>query len=390
MQSDDVGQFYESEAWRLAGEGKLLQAAACYKRAADLASETILAVPLLFQLADLYDAMGYVDRQISILEQIISEHPQNLKALALAKERLANVLVDGLGNRQDAMRLYRSAEELSPSASALLRQGCLAASAEDFDEAARCHVQALQLDGRIAESVLYLQVGAAVFGRSVGEHVNMYADQQAAVAATRKLPDFIQTSWDYVCSSTSLPPHSPWLFAYTYDMLHLAMDAATIDDGLVLECGVFHGKSIRMIASHWPDSVVHGFDTFEGIPEQWGAEPAGSYSTHGLLPPAPDNVIYHAGLFSETLPLFLDAQQGPVRFLNIDCDLYSSTVQIFNALHQRIVPGTIIVFDEYVMHANWKLDEFLAFQEAVSKYGWRYEYLGISLVSKQAVVRIIE
>ena len=41
------------------------------------------------------------------------------------------------------------------------------------------------------------------------------------------------------------------------------------------------------------------------------------------------------------------------------------------------------------MNSHWEEDEFKAFQEAVEAYGWKYEYVGISLVSKQAVVRIL-
>ena len=37
-----------------------------------------------------------------------------------------------------------------------------------------------------------------------------------------------------------------------------------------------------------------------------------------------------------------------VAYANIDCDLYTSTLDILEALHGRIVTGTIIVFDEYI------------------------------------------
>jgi hypothetical protein len=55
----------------------------------------------------------------------------------------------------------------------------------------------------------------------------------------------------------------------------------------------------------------------------------------------------------------------------------------------RIVPGTIITFDEYLFTPHWRNDEFRAFHEAVALYNWRYEYLGFSLLAKQAVVKII-
>eukprot|EP00581_Thalassiosira_minuscula_P032948 CAMPEP_0183775336 /NCGR_PEP_ID=MMETSP0739-20130205/44330_1 /TAXON_ID=385413 /ORGANISM="Thalassiosira miniscula, Strain CCMP1093" /LENGTH=167 /DNA_ID=CAMNT_0026016911 /DNA_START=6 /DNA_END=509 /DNA_ORIENTATION=- len=159
--------------------------------------------------------------------------------------------------------------------------------------------------------------------------------------------------------------------------------------GLILEFGVYHGKTIRMIASHFTQEAIHGFDTFTGIPEDWHSTPSGSYSTHGTVPSAPNNVEYHVGLFSDTLSGFLDQHEGaPVQFMNIDYDLYSSTKDVLDVIHDRIVEGTVIVFDEYVMNPNWEKDEYKAFQEAVQEYGWEYEYIAISVITGQAIVRI--
>ena len=41
------------------------------------------------------------------------------------------------------------------------------------------------------------------------------------------------------------------------------------------------------------------------------------------------------------------------------------------------------------MNEHWEEDEFRAFKEAVARHGWKFEYLGVSVVSKQAVVRIV-
>jgi predicted O-methyltransferase YrrM len=144
-----------------------------------------------------------------------------------------------------------------------------------------------------------------------------------------------------------------------------------------------------MIAEHFPDSEVHGFDTFEGIPEDWHATRAGAYSTHGALPHAPANVVFHVGRFSETLPAFLAAHPGPIRFMNVDCDLYSSTKDVLDAVADRLRPGSVLVFDEYVMNPHWQQDEWRAWQEAVQRHGWRYRYIGISLASQQAVVQLV-
>jgi hypothetical protein len=181
------------------------------------------------------------------------------------------------------------------------------------------------------------------------------------------------------------------IFSGTHTMLEEALQMAR-PDGIVAEFGVFHGKSIRLISSMTKDTV-DGFDTFEGIPEQWGDEPAGSYTANKEIPErVPNNVRFHVGLFSDTLPGYVASlpppEQLPVRMLNIDCDLYQGTVEILHYLSDRIGPGSVLIFDEYLMTPTWKEDEYKAFQEACEKFGWEYEYLGFSLFSKQVSVRI--
>ena len=67
----------------------------------------------------------------------------------------------------------------------------------------------------------------------------------------------------------------------------------------------------------------------------------------------------------------------------IDSDLYSSAKTILEALTDRIVQGTIIVFDEYFNYPNWKNHEFKAFKQFTNKENVLYEYLAFT--SKSAV-----
>ena len=83
------------------------------------------------------------------------------------------------------------------------------------------------------------------------------------------------------------------------------------------------------------------------------------------------------------------ANPGPIRLMNLDCDLYSSAKDVLDAVAGRLRPGSVIVLDEYVMNPHWEEDEYRAFQEAVAEHGWEYRYLGISLVSQQAVVQLV-
>ena len=158
-------------------------------------------------------------------------------------------------------------------------------------------------------------------------------------------------------------------------------------DGHYLEFGVGRGKSMRWIGSK-VSGPVHGFDSFEGIPEYWNGNPTGAFAQK-KLPKVPPNVELHVGMFDATLPSFLSAHPGPVAFLHVDCDLYSSTCTIFAGLGDRLQPGAIVLFDEYFNFHRWRQHEFKGFQEFVARSGVEYEYIAFSVTGQQAAVRIL-
>lgn len=159
-------------------------------------------------------------------------------------------------------------------------------------------------------------------------------------------------------------------------------------DGLNLEFGVGRGKSMRWIASN-VKGKVHGFDSFEGIQEHWNGNPIGAFAQK-RMPKVPENVEFHVGYFDATLPGFLEKHADPVAFLHVDCDLYSSTVTIFEALGDRLQPGAIVLFDEYYNFHRWEQHEFRAFQEFVDRVKVKYEYIAFSVTGQQVAVRILE
>lgn len=148
-------------------------------------------------------------------------------------------------------------------------------------------------------------------------------------------------------------------------------------DGLYLEFGAKRGHSLREIAA-MTEHTVHGFDSFQGLPEDWGGTSLrqGKFRVKGGLVRLPANTAIHPGWFEESLPPFVAAHRDPVAYMHVDCDLYSSTKTVFHHLADRIVPGTVIVFDEYFNYPNWQRHEFRAFQEFVADHGLAYEYLG--------------
>ena len=172
------------------------------------------------------------------------------------------------------------------------------------------------------------------------------------------------------------------------EVLDLALRRIPIH-GMVCEFGVFEGQTINYIAAQVPDRAVFGFDSFEGLPEDWrGPFQRGVFSTGGHLPKVPANVRLIKGLFDATLPKFAVEYAGPAALFHIDCDLYSSTKCIFANLGGRVVPGSVIVFDEYFDYPGWEEHEFRAFAELVSEAGLSYAYLAYNRLHEQVAVQI--
>lgn len=162
------------------------------------------------------------------------------------------------------------------------------------------------------------------------------------------------------------------------------------DWGLNLEFGVHSGLTISQVATARPELDFHGFDSFEGLPEDWdmGQKVVSkeAFDVKGVMPEVPDNVKLHKGWFEETLEPFLEENDSPVSYLHIDCDLYSSTSYVLDTLNKHIVPGTVIRFDELVcwrhalseaspmnkayrvLYTTWKDHEWKALNEWLEKY----------------------
>ena len=136
------------------------------------------------------------------------------------------------------------------------------------------------------------------------------------------------------------------------------IDAEYISNGHILEFGVAGAGTMRILESKF-STPIHGFDTWEGLPEAWNINPIkypkGQFSTNGTLPTVNDNVTLIKGLFENTLPHWVEQNNTPIKFIHIDCDLYAGARTILYTLNDIIVPGTVIAFDELAnwSHNNW-------------------------------------
>ncbi|MAP96495.1 MAG: methyltransferase [Ponticaulis sp.] len=190
---------------------------------------------------------------------------------------------------------------------------------------------------------------------------------------------------DYVQANM---PEAMIFESYTPYLRHLM--AAMPGDGLILEFGVAGGNSIRKIGTIAAPRAVHGFDSFEGLPEDWAGhlEQKGAFSQKKQLPSVPDNVSLHVGWFDATLPGFLDANDGPLALLHVDCDLYGGTKYILDTVRDRLRAGTVIMFDEYFNYPSWKHHEYKAWQEFVAAHAIQYSYLAYTATGGSVCVRI--
>lgn len=154
-------------------------------------------------------------------------------------------------------------------------------------------------------------------------------------------------------------------------------------EGLYLEFGVYKARSINYIALKKQDKIVYGFDSFDGLPEDYIPKkyPKGFFKLE-KLPKVRKNVKLIVGLFQSTLESFLNKHKEKIAFLNLDADLYSSTYYVLETLikNGRFQEGTVIQCDELFLweKENWYVGELKAINDIFKKYNIQYNYIAVS------------
>jgi len=152
-------------------------------------------------------------------------------------------------------------------------------------------------------------------------------------------------------------------------------------EGALVECGVWRGGACAMMAlANLKRGAnrrhLHLFDSFEGMPEpsiehdgatalKWtGTNTADPDAVQQLIVDAvgyPREFVHiHRGWFQETLPAQRD-KVGSIALLRLDGDWYDSTLVTFENLYSNVVPGGVIVIDDYGHFGGCRkaTDEFL-------------------------------
>lgn len=131
-------------------------------------------------------------------------------------------------------------------------------------------------------------------------------------------------------------------------MLNLA---AMTPAGCFVEVGVYKGGAAwylsRLAAEQ--DRKLHLFDTFTGIPDQGPQDHEhrigdfGDTSFESVVKAVP-NAFYYVGVFPDTMPR---VWHDVIAFAHIDCDQYSGVKASIERILPIMIPGGIMLFDDY-------------------------------------------
>lgn len=177
------------------------------------------------------------------------------------------------------------------------------------------------------------------------------------------------------------------------EILRFASDQVKVD-GLFIELGTYKGRSTNFLAALNPHKIIYTFDSYKGLPKSWdrgnltASKGLFSWPEEEPLPHFLLNVELKMGWFSETLPRFVELQEEPIAFIHVDCDIYESCLEALNILGEKMVDGTLLLFDEFYNYPNYKNHEYRAFQEFLDKFSFSPEYLAFNENHEQVAVQL--
>jgi O-methyltransferase len=141
------------------------------------------------------------------------------------------------------------------------------------------------------------------------------------------------------------------------------------------EFGVCGGYSFKWWLGHNsnPDSRFYGFDTFEGLPEDFGPFAKGTMAAAlESLNITDPRASFYKGLFQDTLNPFLEQYENKKRkLIHMDADIFSATLFSLSQLYKYLNEGDIIMFDEFAVPRH----EFRAFKIFTESFYINYEVI---------------
>lgn len=188
--------------------------------------------------------------------------------------------------------------------------------------------------------------------------------------------------------------------------------------GAVVECGVLRGGSVMLAARTLLEAGDDGrdlwlYDTFRGMTEpgpedesvfglrpwhRWRRRREGDHNRWGYAPLEevrrnveetgypPERIRYVEGEVEETLP---ERRPERIALLRLDTDWYASTRHELEHLYPRLVPGGVLIVDDY---GHWKgarraVDEYLEGTAEPTPFLHRIDYTGRLAVKPRGAAR---
>ncbi|WP_269623978.1 protein arginine N-methyltransferase [Prochlorococcus marinus] len=317
------------------------------------------------------EGLGKLEEAENMYRKAIELNPNFTEA----HSNLGNIL-NSLGKLKDAELSTRKAIELNPNfAEAHYNLGNILNSLGKLKEGEKSIVQCLtvnenHLKGKLTLSAIKLHQGDnsllnnVIQSNQSNQSNNSFLNSLKWVSSLAKLPEVFFQRSDF------------------YD----AVIKQSIQNRPFYEFGVYKGSSFKYLIKTFKEG--YGFDTFEGLPENWDRFKKGAFSTQGTIPKIIGGTFI-AGMFEDTLPTFFSQPRPIASVINFDADLYSSTVCALNYSKPIIDKDTILIFDEFIVHDNWEQHEYKAFNEFCSKNNFTYEVLAVSYATYQTAVKLI-
>jgi O-methyltransferase len=188
-------------------------------------------------------------------------------------------------------------------------------------------------------------------------------------------------SWGYLIRSEALYNRSKvQAFKDRLDMHQYVVTQYLRPDEKIhfMEFGVYKGQTYAIWVENNKNSGsgFEGFDTFTGLPEDWGNIKEGSFSAGGKLPDIKDpRSRFHVGLIQDTLPVFIkDLSKDERKVIHIDVDIYNATLVTLILLYPFLKKGDIIIFDDFFTLTK-AAHEFKAFCDFLDLYKVQYKPL---------------
>ena len=170
-------------------------------------------------------------------------------------------------------------------------------------------------------------------------------------------------------------------------ILAIVLETIAGNPGDIFEFGVSAGESFLYFVEHCPDRQVYGFDSFEGLPEDWWSRPKGTFAAAAPQLTRTNGHLVK-GWFDQSVPEFFSRWTGRIALLHIDCDLYSSTATAFQYAIEFCAPGTVVLFDEYFNYPGFAQHEWRAWRERRAERGIKAKCIAFD--GRRAAFQILE